>query len=474
MKTRYKICGCVIAVILLIIGRAGGYLHFHWNVSVTTESFTESSAELKNPNRGFYYIYGFRIKDESVDYSSLVKQKFANDTDTTLALIEVNLQEYRNGKISDAGLQNIKKLFDALRQEDKTYLVRFLYDWDGENQLYEPDSIDIILNHMKQVKSVLWENADIIYTLQGLFVGNWGEMNGTKYVDQVSLRKLAETYLAVSDKTTYLSVRMPAQWRIITQTGSVKKRKNSSSKYYGRLGLFNDGMLGNEGDYGTYGSKSASEAGIYSAWCRRDELQFQNTLCKNVPNGGEVIVDNEYNDFDNALADLKTMHVTYLNRDYDAKVLNKWANTTVSTGDCYDGMDGLSYMERHMGYRLLIKNVKMQQDFWEDTLEVSVTMQNVGFAPLYKPCEAKLTFYGEDGQKYDVKLKQTLSKLSGGNDASKKQTLTAAIPLDKIEGGRSTAYFTLTDSASNLPILLANEQTYEENGYEIGQVVVEK
>ena len=103
-----------------------------------------------------------------------------------------------------------------------------------------------------------------------------------------------------------------------------------------------------------------------------------------------------------------------------------------------------------------------------------MTMQNVGFAPLYKPCEAKLTFYGEDGQKYDVKLKQTLSKLSGGNDASKKQTLTAIIPLDKIEGGRSTAYFSLTDSASNLPILLANEQTYEDRGYEIGQVVVEK
>ena len=104
----------------------------------------------------------------------------------------------------------------------------------------------------------------------------------------------------------------------------------------------------------------------------------------------------------------------------------------------------------------------MKQDFWKDTLQVSVTMQNVGFAPIYKPCEANLTFYGEDGQKYKVKLKQTLS------------TLTATIPLDKIEGGSSTAYFSLTDSTSGLPILLANEQTYEDKGYETGQVVVEK
>ena len=70
MKTRYKICGCVIALVLLMTGSAGGYFHFHWNVSATAEKFTESSIELQNPNRGFYYIYGFWIKDESVDYHS--------------------------------------------------------------------------------------------------------------------------------------------------------------------------------------------------------------------------------------------------------------------------------------------------------------------------------------------------------------------------------------------------------------------
>ena len=50
MKTRYKICGCVIALVLLMTGSAGGYFHFHWNVSATAEKFTESSIELQNPN----------------------------------------------------------------------------------------------------------------------------------------------------------------------------------------------------------------------------------------------------------------------------------------------------------------------------------------------------------------------------------------------------------------------------------------
>ena len=69
---------------------------------------------------------------------------------------------------------------------------------------------------------------------------------------------------------------------------------------------------------------------------------------------GEVIVDNPYNDLENAIADLKTMHVSYLNEDYDRNVLDKWAGTVVNTDDCYDGMDGWSYVERHLGYRLWI------------------------------------------------------------------------------------------------------------------------
>ena len=87
---------------------------------------------------------------------------------------------------------------------------------------------------------------------------------------------------------------------------------------------------------------------------------FQEKLCSRVPNGGEVIIDNEYNDLECAIADLKTMHVTYLNQDYDAAVLEKWASSAVQTSDCFDGMEGLSYIERHLGYRLVLSDVFMQ------------------------------------------------------------------------------------------------------------------
>ena len=101
---------------------------------------------------------------------------------------------------------------------------------------------------------------------------------------------------------------------------------NLLSSLASRLGLYNDGMLGSANDTGTYGDKAAADLDTnYSdAWTREDELAFQNDLCLYVPNGGEVIIDNVYNDFDNAVKDLSQMHVSYLNSEYDSTVLNKW------------------------------------------------------------------------------------------------------------------------------------------------------
>ena len=47
-----------------------------------------------------------------------------------------------------------------------------------------------------------------------------------------------------------------------------------------------------------------------------------------VPNGGEVVLDNKYNDIDNAAKDLASMHVSYLNNAHDLAVINKWKKQT--------------------------------------------------------------------------------------------------------------------------------------------------
>lgn len=470
-RKKINIIGIVVGVVCAFaIGMCAVVLyHFHWNLTLDNVKLVESKNLINNPNRGFYRIYGFRIEDESVNWKQDVDKRIKNDDDATLALIEVNIQAYKDGKITDAGMNNIRELFDALSKQNKQYIVRFLYDWNGENQVYEPKNIRVILDHMKQLKGIMNEYADHIFTLQGLFIGNCGEMNNTQYIDEESLQTLASTLLSVCDNDMYLSVRTPMQWREIAQ----KEDSSDQLVYTKRLGLFNDGMLGNEFDYGTYGTQSKLEAGVNQKWTREEELDFQDELCRTVPNGGEVIIDNAYNDLDHAIADFNRMHITYLNEDYDRNVLEKWSNSVVHTDDCYDGMDGLSYMKARLGYRFVLRECRMQQDFWKDTLHVELDVSNSGFAPIYKACEACFVFVPQssEGKTYSVNVEQNLSELAGGNETDRISTIQTTIPLHNLERENYDVYFQLKDQATGEMIQFANEQECEAEGYQIGQIL---
>lgn len=456
---------CLVVVISLLF-----FQQFHYNLSAQTVTFTESSRILKNPNRGFYHIWGFYITDESMDWENVILSKGVDDG-FSLELVEINLQEYRDGLISDKGIRNLKELFEGLAKQDKHYVVRFLYDWDGRNMEVEPSNIDIIVGHIKQLKPILQKHADSIFVLQSLLVGDCGEIHDTKFADTKSLRILASELAAVSTSDTYLAVRTPVQWRKITQTYGNKELKENSP-YKNRLGLYNDGMLGNVYDCGTYGDQKRKQAGKYKAWTRAEEIDFQDNLCRAVPNGGEVVLVNEYNDIDRAICDMEKMHITYINQDHDLQVMEKWRNSTVDTDDIFDGMDGISYMQARLGYRLVLRKCQMQHAFWKDKLYIRLDISNSGFAPIYKACDASLTFVPktEDGKSYSIQVSHHLQELAGGSETDQISTIRASVPLSKLSRADYDVYFKLIDRASGKMIYFANEQDAEADGYNIGEI----
>lgn len=428
-------------------------------IHVNTQSFTESSKQLENPNRGFYHIFPFVITDEDVDYHALVQDYYTWTSETSLVLAEINLCQYRAGEISREGLQNIDNLLYALAESGggRQLIIRFLYDLEGQNLLYEPESLDIILGHMEQLGEVIRRHASSIFTLQGLFVGDWGEMHNTRYDSNEDLCLLAQTLARAVGTDVRLSVRTPAQWRTITQQGE-------EAGLAAQLGLFNDGIMGSDTDLGTYDMDSQGS----ERRTRGQELAFQEELCAGVPNGGEVIADNPYNDFENAVRDLAAMRITYLNEDYDQEVLDKWARSTVR-GGIFDGMDGLSYIERHLGYRLLIDRVTADRRVFQQDVEIAVDFRNVGFAPLYNTPEAVLVMQSE-GFTESYPIEHNLRALFGGGAGV--ETARAVLPVAGLPEGIYSLYLSLVDSASGKAILLATDQEPKESGYLLGTIEV--
>ena len=142
-------------------------------------------------------------------------------------------------------------------------------------------------------------------------------------------------------------------------------------------------MLGSVYDLGTYDDTPLQpDSNLDEQGTRSEELLFQYKLCQYVPNGGEVTVDNEYNDLDNAIADLSQIHISYLNSEHDTAVLDKWKNSTYtgSRTDVFSGCTGYDYISTHLGYRYVMKESSV--DFHSALSDTASQLQTQDVLPL--------------------------------------------------------------------------------------------
>lgn len=136
-------------------------------------------------------------------------------------------------------------------------------------------------------------------------------------------------------------------------------------------------------------------------------------------------------------------------------------------------MDGLAYIERHLGYRLLITDASLAHKWGDGLLSTDVTFQNVGFAPLYRDVNVEINLYSEEEDELlTYEVPQNLRKLVGGDQTETTLTLHREIPLKELSQTSYQVYLSIIDSQTGKDIFLANEQEREKYGYCIGIIDV--
>lgn len=455
----------VVAIVLVILILVF-FVHRARQEDFTPEALRESAAVLKNPYQGFYRIFRYTLSDEVQPFREPAIEAY----DLPLALLEINLQKYRSGAVSSVGLRHLDSILDAWSRSDTQILLRFVYDWEGLARVSEPESLLTIVGHMDQVSEIVNRYETSIYLMQGAFIGNWGEMHGSYFEDSHCVQTLVNHLHQVIAPSIFLSVRTPAQWRAVTNLRDIPSELpafQENPPLCGRLGLYNDGMLGSGTDLGTYGDtsrKHASSPG--SKGTRAEELAFQNRLCRYVPNGGEVVHDNAYSDFAAAVPYLKTIHASYLNIDYDRAVLDKWSRSHWEGEDAFRGCDGLTYVQAHLGYRYWVSGVRLQrQGIFRLSLEL--TLENTGFGNTLKPFEAQLLIRNpQTGASMSTPLGFDFRTLEGGQS----QKVTLSLPDKDLPQGSCQLFLTVTDPATGTRIALANTTDNAETGLLLGQL----
>lgn len=464
---------CIILIVLCI--------HKIRFLDYTPDNSDESTEVLSNPYAGFYTMTGITLSDE--DIPAIPSSLSSTDSSTELIMLEINLLQYRNQDISQTALEHLDTYFSSWKATGHQLIVRFLYDWNGDNMNSEPDTIDQVIDHMKQIAPIVNKYDDIIYLMQGIFVGNCGEMNQSHYLDTESMTALMHTLNSNISSSIFLSVRTPLQRRMILNSSQTPGKDNAfDGSLSSRLGLFNDGMLGSANDTGTYGDGSHGTSEILAAWSRSDELNYQDKLCRYVPNGGEVITDNPYNDLENAISDFKVMHVSYLNKDYDSIVLDKWkqtlytnsesANTGTSSSEDTNWKDisGYDYIASHLGYRYVLKSSHCTQTSPLDkNANLTFTVSNTGFSNTYRSFDITLSVVDTSGKLIDTIPVHTDTRFWNPGEIT---TETVSFPVRNYKAGNYQLYINVSDPALNRNIYLANDTSYTQYGYLVGHFSV--
>lgn len=462
----------ILTLILLAFSTAGGIFCFKVLrfPDYTSSVYSESAEALKNPYIGWYQIYTYSLSDASFSSSDIPEKEFGPG----LAMLQFNLKYYVQTPISDAGLQYLDAVLGAWQSTGRQLILRFLYDWDGAALEKEPENLSLILEHMSQTAEVVNRYTDCVYILQGIFVGNWGEMHGSNYMGKEDMLTLVNHLAEVTDPSIFLAVRTPEQWRTITDSSQpLSEEQAFDGSLPARLSLFNDGMLGSVTDLGTYGDPGAdfSPSG-FEKRSRQAELLFQNELCRYVPNGGEAVIANPYNDFPSAIQDLSCIHASYLNSDYDRAVLSKWQATTCEEEGIFYGMNGYDYISRHLGYRYVVRSSALTFEApWDKEALLSIVLENVGFSNSYTSFDVFLILKNVDTGYTTTVPVQTNTRFW---DTELPVSLEIPLEIRTLPEGTYDIFLNVYDPASGFHISLANAGAEDGDGCYVGSLILRK
>lgn len=347
-----------------------------------------------NPSKGWYGLYPFVISEEP-DFDNLVWSLADGDV---IALVRIDIGRRQPGvgtdsPFTDAELDRADRILTWFEKHSREVILRITYDTEGKGMEHEPSLIKNVAGHMRQLGPVIAAHADNIIVHQGIFVGSWGEMHDSKFLSENAVCELYETLVSACGNKVRIAVRTPMQHRFIMKyltrymgTGNADTDTDNAYMYTDilRPALYNDAILSSEDDMCTY-------AGGRAVWA-----DYQDEVCTYAVCGGEAIHDNPLNDYDNAAKELANMHITYLNRQYDKAVLDKWRSN-----------NGYDYIGTHLGYRFVVTDTAVGRDAEEETggktqtgvgsIYINVRIANRGFACVYDRVRLLAEFRGKDG-----------------------------------------------------------------------------
>lgn len=371
---------------------------------------TDAMATLENFDRGFYTPQVLHLKPSGgkaieKPYGKLLHLRAEISEFSSNAWLSFDTTGGKRDTVrgvsqdlTEDALNVLQQTFDNIRDFGGRVIVRICYDpWYNGRSNVTP-AHEWVLKHVKQLAPVLSKNTDVIVALEMGMHGAYGEMHSDTSI----------TYDRVAEAVNLMLRNTPPELKILTRTGNYSAKvlgfdnwgvdfhidgekfaeiaKAKGDTMY-RVGMFNDGYLGTQYDYGTWG------ADCKTSICREEGVAWLEKYSVNTPYGGEALTTADGYQVINtpeflAYEGFRT-HTSYLNIQWNNNLIDSWKKTPFKQKDFdydparVDSLSGFKYINDHLGYRFVLRESWLSDTVGADgILRAKLRIQNVGFGNL--------------------------------------------------------------------------------------------
>ena len=238
------------------------------------KNYSESSSDIKNPERGLYKMVEYKYHKRSGGYTSATTSLTDEyDSNNTLVLTQFYLFDYVDSEhINSAGKDYIRSVLSNVRNSGKKAIVRISYNNEHPSSYHQEPTLDHIKKHLQDLAPIFTDYEDIIYVVQGGFIGTYGEWYYTSYfgpssggvdytisndaVSGFSNRKaVLKAMLEAVPPSRQIALRTPEYKQCYINPNHVSSWTNLSgfgTEPVNRIAFYNDAFLYGGEDMGTF------------------------------------------------------------------------------------------------------------------------------------------------------------------------------------------------------------------------------
>lgn len=394
--------------------------------------FILSDAPILNPERGFFTPYEL---PGSAGFSPV------RITGNALVHLNIRLDDWRASDIPQDVLDGLQVNFNDIRDGGVKAIARFAYN-QGPYPDSEPDADTAqILRHLEQLTPLLQNNADVIAWLEAGFIGAWGEWHtSTNGLDNIADKREILNAILAAIPNRFVQVRYPAN--------IIKMFPNPADAVKARVAHHNDCFLSSNTDVGTYERDG-------TITIERDQ-KYLAELTRFTPMSGETCAPNPpRSECESAIKEMELLHFSAVNEAYHKGILRSWKE-----GGCMEEITD------RMGYRLALTTAEFNQEVKPGgILNLSINLQNTGFASMINERSVYIALAGQDGiLSYKVKLNVDPRRWEFGSSSF---SVKLHVPSNIAEGNYQLAFWLPDDyeslqNDSRYSVRFANENIWDE------------